>query len=274
MQNLGTFGGNESYSWEINDAGQVAGYAELQPGSHTSNAFRWNPTTEVIEKLTPPTLGGASSQGYAINEAGDVAGSSQLPGNGQTNAFLWNPVSGMINLGNLGGNYCQASGMNNNGQVVGVSTMLSGPTHGFIWDATDGLIKDLNSFLPNDTPWVLENGYDINDSGEITGFGRNDGEPRAFVMIPLDSVQLLLELGETIIDLGLHHGTTKSLIAKLGSAIKKLTDNNAENDTAAVNSLGAFINAVQAQSGKKIGENDADELIEIAQHIIECLIMG
>ena len=66
--------------------------------------------------------------------------------------------------------------------------------------------------------------------------------------IPQDPVQLLLDLEATIIDLGLHHGITKSLIAKLGSAIRKLTDNNTRNDIAAVNSLGR--SALGAQDEK------------------------
>jgi hypothetical protein len=40
---------------------------------------------------------------------------------------------------------------------------------------------------------------------------------------------------------------------------------------AAVNALGALINAVEAQRGNKIPEADADVLIADAQHIIDLL---
>ena len=48
-------------------------------------------------------------------------------------------------------------------------------------------------------------------------------------------------------------------------------DLNENNDVAAVNSLEAFINAVQAQRGNKIPEADADALIAAAQQIIDLL---
>ena len=51
-----------------------------------------------------------------------------------------------------------------------------------------------------------------------------------------------------------------------------IEDLNENNDVAAVNSLGAFINAVQVQRGNKIPEADADALIAAAQQIIDLLL--
>ena len=63
-----------------------------------------------------------------------------------------------------------------------------------------------------------------------------------------------------------------SVISRLEPlSIEKLEDGNAKNDKAAVNSLEAFINAVEAQRGKKIPEADADDLIAAAQEIIDLL---
>ena len=53
--------------------------------------------------------------------------------------------------------------------------------------------------------------------------------------------------------------------------MKILQDDDADNDPRAINSLQAFINAVNAQRGNKIAEADADELIDIAQQIIDLL---
>ena len=41
-----------------------------------------------------------------------------------------------------------------------------------------------------------------------------------------------------------------------------------ENDGAAINQLNAFINAVEVQSGKKLTEEQAEELIAAAEAII------
>ena len=46
---------------------------------------------------------------------------------------------------------------------------------------------------------------------------------------------------------------------------------NQNNDVAAINSLEAFINAVEAQRGTKIAEADADDLVAAAQAIIDAL---
>jgi hypothetical protein len=60
-----------------------------------------------------------------------------------------------------------------------------------------------------------------------------------------------------------------SLTSTLDNALKKLTDANTKNVVAAVNTLEAFINELEAQSGKKISETDADSLIDQAQEIID-----
>ena len=72
-------------------------------------------------------------------------------------------------------------------------------------------------------------------------------------------------------ELDLNYGNKNSLLVKLYSAMKILQDDDADNDPRAINSLQAFINAVNAQRGNKIAEADADELIDIAQQIIDLL---
>lgn len=86
-----------------------------------------------------------------------------------------------------------------------------------------------------------------------------------------DPVVLLNDLIQQVIDLELHHGFEKSLLAKLDTALQKLQDGNEANDKAAVNSLTAFINAINAQSGNKISEEDANSLITAAQQIIDMI---
>ena len=85
---------------------------------------------------------------------------------------------------------------------------------------------------------------------------------------PADFVEYL---AQAVAALDLAQGVENSLNAKLNAAYKKLTDGNDKNDVAAINELGAFINAVEAQRGKKIAEADADALIAPAQAIIDLL---
>ena len=83
---------------------------------------------------------------------------------------------------------------------------------------------------------------------------------------------MVQRLAESVIDLNLQTGIENSLDTKLDAALKAIEDLNENNDVAAVNSLGAFINAVQAQRGNKIPEADADALIAAAQQIIDLLL--
>lgn len=82
---------------------------------------------------------------------------------------------------------------------------------------------------------------------------------------------LIAALVGDVIGLNLKKGITNSLDAKLDSALNALEDLNSNNDVAAVNSLQAFINAVQGQRGQHIPEADADALIASAQAIIDLI---
>jgi hypothetical protein len=74
------------------------------------------------------------------------------------------------------------------------------------------------------------------------------------------------------VDLNLQQGIENSLDSKLDAAYKALDDLNENNDVAAINAIQAFINAVDAQRGNKISNEQADELITAAQAIIDALI--
>jgi len=95
--------------------------------------------------------------------------------------------------------------------------------------------------------------------------------PRLWWESSAEPVDLIADIIESIDDLALQQGLTNSLQAKLDAALKLLEDENENNDKSAVNSLQAFINAVNAQRGKGISEEDADDLINDAQQIIDIL---
>jgi hypothetical protein len=76
---------------------------------------------------------------------------------------------------------------------------------------------------------------------------------------------------DEIIDQDWGNGLTNSLLGKLDNAISKLEDDNPNNDIAAINSLYAFINTVDSQTGNQIDENFANELINAALRILATL---
>ena len=82
---------------------------------------------------------------------------------------------------------------------------------------------------------------------------------------------LVTNLVQDVIDLNLGAGISNALDAKLELVVDALDDMNQNNDVAAENSLYAFMNAVEAQRGKKLTDAEADDLIAAAQAIINAL---
>ena len=83
------------------------------------------------------------------------------------------------------------------------------------------------------------------------------------VQIPAEATQDLISYVEYF---NLPGGLENSLVLKLYIGIKSL-DKGREN--AAINKLNAFINQVEDQRGKKITDEEADQLIAMAQLIID-----
>lgn len=91
------------------------------------------------------------------------------------------------------------------------------------------------------------------------------------ITVQSDPAQAILDLIDTVEDMNLQQGIDNSLDAKLDSAANALDDVNQNNDVAAINSLNAFKNAVEAQSGNKLTEAQANTLIAEAESIIAML---
>jgi len=153
--------------------------------------------------------------------------------------------------------------INNNIQVYcegGSSNFfnLDKPLGGNYWSDWTGPDDDKDGFV--DSPYVFVGGQDD------LPWTVQDGWITPQVRIE----QLITK----VLSLNLQQGISNSLDSKLDAVKKALEDVNENNDGAAINALGAFINAVNAQRGGKISEEDADALIEMAQQIIDLLTNG
>ena len=87
----------------------------------------------------------------------------------------------------------------------------------------------------------------------------------------LSLVGLIQALTEQIVVLNIRIGISNSLDAKLDSALMALDDLNDNNDQAAVNSLYAFVNSVEAQRGVFLTDDEADVLVQSAEAIITAI---
>jgi hypothetical protein len=103
---------------------------------------------------------------------------------------------------------------------------------------------------------------------EFLGVVTSVGE---FPTAPKTPEERISDLTKIIVDFNLQQGIDQSFDAKLSNALSALTDMNDNNDTAAVNSLYAFIHSVEAQRGHKLTGAQADNLIDGAQAIIDQL---
>ena len=129
--------------------------------------------------LAQPTItslgllpGGISSMSGGINPQGDVTGSGDTTSTGRSfRAFLWQPATGLTDLGALGSDSF-GLGINAAGQVVGRTRVSTGRSHAFIWDSAGGM-RDLGTLAGGSTSTA----YAINGTGVAVGESNtSDGE--------------------------------------------------------------------------------------------------
>ena len=92
----------------------------------------------------------------------------------------------MKDIGTLPGDtFSFAIGNNDNGQVVGFSVDSIGNSRGFIWE--NGVMRDINSLIPIDSPLIVIEADDLNVLGQIIGlvFNTENGQVQGFVANPV-----------------------------------------------------------------------------------------
>jgi probable HAF family extracellular repeat protein len=99
--------------------------------------------------------------------------------------FYWSAESGAVDLGTLGGPYTLPVDINELGQIVGDADTEPHVNHAFLWE--DGAIKDLNDLILPNSGWTLYGATDINNLGQIVGYGDLNGVRHSFLLTPTAS---------------------------------------------------------------------------------------
>lgn len=174
IKNLGTLGGNESLAADVNDGGQIVGFAanavpdpvSMVGWATQTRPFLWE--HGVMRDLD--TLGGPDGAAFLMNERGQIMGqyfvsSNVNPATGipTQDPILWEANGMAVDLGTLGGTVGTTWWINNRGQVVGESDVAGdSASHAFLW--ARGVLTDLGT-LGGDNSVA----YSINDNGEAVG---------------------------------------------------------------------------------------------------------
>src|ERR1700722_1886667 len=168
----------------INDRGRAVGSSGTCTNIATHAVLWKNDTAFQL-----PDLGPTGSDAYAINDRDQIVGYVTSPDGTTIFAAIWQN-GGVTSIPTLPGDSAAfATGINNQGQVVGSTFNSTGWSHGFI--SQDGVMTDLNTLIPGDSNLFIIAASNINVRGQISGMatvmsGPDEGKIHAILATPVD----------------------------------------------------------------------------------------
>jgi probable HAF family extracellular repeat protein len=169
----------------VNERGDIVGTADYASNGDLSQAIVIL-NGRLARALRSPA--GKSSSGEGINNRGQAVGwfatrNHDANFNDITHGFLWDSRRGMIDIGSLGGVYCEANAINDQGVIVG-EAQISGSAdyHACVW--IGGKAIDLNTRIPGRAGLQLKDAYAVNNRGRIACDGVVNGCLHAFLLTP------------------------------------------------------------------------------------------
>lgn len=245
---LGTTGIYSEPAIAINDAGQVTGWQHTSATDASSpyHAWIWDSTSgiqdidttgnswaydinelgTVVGRIGSPVHQGAiwengsmtpianTEQAQGINDLGQVVGYSS-----SHSAFLYNNGT-IIDLGKIGDS-TDAKAINNRTQIVG-KYMINGSERALLW--SDGVMYELNDLVTNSSGFLISYAADINNSGQIVGWGIIDGNREAYLLNPIIRITIDIQPADTVNEINLKRMKTVSV------AVLSSTDFSAPSD--------------------------------------------
>jgi probable HAF family extracellular repeat protein len=186
LKDLGSLGGPFSEAYDINNSGQVTGFAE--DAGRFPRAFRTAPNAVIQPQDDLGSLGGKYINGRVINDAGQVAGSASIADESASHLFRTAPNADINpatdDLGTLpGGTNIVPEDINAAGDIVGSGDRTGSAQRAFV--VLGSTLYDLNDLIDPSLGITLELASGINDFGDIVARGiinGGDGFDRAFLL--------------------------------------------------------------------------------------------
>jgi probable HAF family extracellular repeat protein len=180
MRDLGSLGGTCAVATGVNDQGIVIG--DNVDDNMIERGFLWDGSIKDLGG----TLGGNQTTAEAINQAGQVVGIGTLAGDLLFHTTLWKHIGEITDLGTVDQDPCSfPTSINARTQIVGASLpdCAFDNSRAFLWQK--GSMFDLNALIPPGASLHLQWARDINDRGEIAGFGVDaSGNEHAYLLVP------------------------------------------------------------------------------------------
>jgi len=193
MTDIGSLGGY-SAALSINNADDVVGFSSA---SVNGSAHPFLYRQGVMSQINPFDQPSGEGIAWKVNNGGAVVGEAL---NGPyINGFVY--FKGLVtNVGTLdGGHNSHAYSINDGRDVVGVADApyqdvcfdyetlqpvqcVNFSYQGFLFK--DGVMTDLRDLVGRNSGWDALYAFDINNRGQITGYGLRSGRFRAFVLTP------------------------------------------------------------------------------------------
>lgn len=193
MSDIGSLGGpsGQSIAFGINNTRTIVGFSADEP-DFVAHAFVYR--NGVATRIGPPT----ESYALHVNNKGQVVGQFLTADESADHAFLYSDGV-FTDLGLPNSPETVAYSINDTEQIVGLtfvpyeSTCLD-PILGqyvpcilyrqeaFLYE--HGKFQELNSLVPENSGWDLTWAFDINNRGQIVGYGMLNGNFRAFLLTP------------------------------------------------------------------------------------------
>jgi len=173
---------------DINDSNQVVGKALVTTmmGAYY-HATVWATNGQATDIDSSNIYG---SEAVGNNANGQVVGWKNTGIGKQFHAFSWTAAGGLQELTTLeGGDYnSDARAVNDLGQIVGSSDTWVGSEktyRAFLYE--NGVMTNLETLVTNMGTWKLLVAEDINNNGQIVGWGMKGSDYRAFLLTPIDN---------------------------------------------------------------------------------------